>query len=50
MKITKDNYPRIFEAFETTSHERGTQAGHSHYYVPTRWDAHIPAIGTWPGW
>lgn len=44
MKITKDNYPKIFEAFETISHDRGTQAGHSHYYVPTRWDAHIPSL------
>ncbi len=35
--VTKDNYPLVFEALETISHDRGAGAGHSNYALPPRW-------------
>jgi hypothetical protein len=34
MIITKTDYPKIFEAFETISHDCGGGAGHHNYAVP----------------
>lgn len=32
--VTSENFPKIFEAFETISHDAGNRAGHEYYHVP----------------
>jgi hypothetical protein len=39
MRVTKTQFPAIYRAFETISHDRGTQAGHLWYEIPDN--------GTW---
>lgn len=34
MTITPDTYPTVYKAFETISHDRGSQAGWPSYHIP----------------
>jgi hypothetical protein len=42
--VTQASHPRLFKAFETISHDRGSGAGHSNYYVPPRWEGHLAQV------
>lgn len=39
-------WPTLFEAFETISHDSGTAAGHDVYFVPEAWTARLDEIET----
>lgn len=40
--VTKDSHPKLYEAFEAISHDRGAGAGHETYSVPKEWADKIP--------
>lgn len=42
--ITSDNFPVLFRAFETISHDCGRQAGHKNYAVPMSYEKDLPTI------
>lgn len=44
MFVKRQQWPRIFEAMEKISHDRGTSAGHKGYWVPSRWLPHFNEI------
>lgn len=39
--VTKDNYPKTFEALEIISHDIGNQAGHTNYTLPLEFEEKI---------
>lgn len=39
--ITKQSHPRLHEAFEMISHDRGSSAGHASYEVPAKYEPFI---------
>jgi hypothetical protein len=43
-RITKDNYPFVFEVLEAVSHDSGSGAGRSSYGVPPRWVDGLPLM------
>lgn len=39
--VTQHSHSKLFEAFETISHDCGFEAGHLNYAVPEEWTAHL---------
>ncbi|MFZ3008550.1 MAG: hypothetical protein WA047_20495 [Phenylobacterium sp.] len=44
VEVTGENFPKLYEALETISHDSGRSAGHASYWLPAGWRPELEGI------